>query len=170
VCGALPRAAHGGAADCDIEKEIAMIIGFGCDPNASDLKSALMAHAREPGHEVRDLGSDDPIYPHTAIRVAEEVVAGRVDRGVVLCGTGIGVSIAANKVPGAYCALLADVYSAQRAQLSNNANMIAMGAQVVGIEVAKCLLAEYLSHRFDPGSRSAPKVAAISEYESTQAR
>jgi ribose 5-phosphate isomerase B len=129
-----------------------------------------MAHARELGHEVLDLGSDDPIYPLTAIKVAEEVVAGRVDRGVVLCGTGIGVSIAANKVPGAYCALLGDIYQAQRATLSNNANMIAMGAQVVGIEVAKCLLAEYLSHQFDPESRSGPKVAAICEYESTQAR
>jgi ribose 5-phosphate isomerase B len=147
-----------------------MLIGFGSDPNATDLKTALMAHARELGHEVLDLGSDDPIYPLTAIKVAEEVVAGRVDRGVVLCGTGIGVSIAANKVPGAYCALLGDIYQAQRATLSNNANMIAMGAQVVGIEVAKCLLAEYLSHQFDPESRSGPKVAAISEYESTQAR
>ena len=88
-----------------------MIIGFGSDPNASDLKLVLMTHARELGHEVLDFGSDDPIYPHTAIKVAEEVVAGRVDRGVVLCGTGIGVSIAANKVPGAYCALLGDVYS-----------------------------------------------------------
>jgi len=147
-----------------------MIIGFGCDPNATDLKSALMTHAQELGHDVRDFGSDDPIYPHTAIKVAEEVVAGRVDRGVVLCGTGIGVSIAANKVSGAYCALLGDIYQAQRAQLSNNANMIAMGAQVVGIEVAKCLLAEYLARTFDPDSRSGPKVAAISEYESTRER
>jgi ribose 5-phosphate isomerase B len=147
-----------------------MIIGFGSDPNASDLKVALMAHARELGHEVVDFGADDPIYPHTAIKVAEEVVAGRVERGVVLCGTGIGVSIAANKVPGAYCALLGDIYQAQRAQLSNNANMIAMGAQVIGVEVAKCLLAEYLSHRFDPESRSGSKVAAICDYESTQVR
>jgi ribose 5-phosphate isomerase B len=147
-----------------------MIIGFGCDPNATDLKSALMTHAQELGHDVVDFGSEDPIYPNTAIKVATEVVAGRVDRGVVLCGTGIGVSIAANKVPGAYCALLGDIYQAQRAQLSNNANMVAMGAQVVGVEVAKCLLAEYLSHSFDPDSRSGPKVAAISTYETTQAR
>ncbi|HEY3544756.1 MAG TPA: RpiB/LacA/LacB family sugar-phosphate isomerase [Propionicimonas sp.] len=147
-----------------------MIIGFGCDPNATDLKLALIAHARDLGHEVRDFGSDDPIYPHTAILVAQEVASGRVDRGVVLCGTGIGVSIAANKVPGAYCALLGDVYQAQRAQLSNNANMIAMGAQVVGVEVAKCLLGEYLSHRYDPVSRSAAKIAAICEYEASGAR
>jgi ribose 5-phosphate isomerase B len=147
-----------------------MIIGFGCDPNATELKLALMAFARDLGHEVLDYGSDDPIYPHTAIKVAHEVAAGRVDRGVVLCGTGIGVSIAANKVEGAYCALLGDVYQAQRAQLSSNANMIAMGAQVVGVEVAKCLLAEYLGHTFDPASKSAPKVAAIHEYELSQTR
>ncbi len=143
-----------------------MIIGFGCDPNAGELKEALIAHARGLGHEVVDFGSDDPIYAHTAIKVAEAVVAGRVDRGVVVCGTGIGVSIAANKVHGAYCALLSDVYQAQRAQLSNNANMVAMGAQVIGVEAAKCLLSEYLSNTYDPASRSAPKIAAIYEYES----
>jgi ribose 5-phosphate isomerase B len=143
-----------------------MNIGFGCDPNATDLKTVLMARARELGHEVVDFGSDDPIYPHTSIKVAEAVAAGQVDRGVVLCGTGIGVSIAANKVAGAYCALISDVYQAQRATLSNNANMIAMGAQVIGVEVAKCLLSEYLGNAYDPTSRSAPKVAAIYEYES----
>ncbi len=147
-----------------------MNIGFGCDPNATELKKALMEHARALGHEVVDFGGDDPIYAHTAIKVAEAVAAKRVDRGVVMCGTGIGVSIAANKVDGAYCALLSDVYQAQRAQLSNNANMIAMGAQVIGVEVAKCLLSEYLSHTFDPNSRSGPKVAAIGEYESRVTR
>ena len=147
-----------------------MNIGFGCDPNATELKEVLMARARELGHEVLDFGSDDPIYPHTAIKVAEAVVDGHIDRGVVLCGTGIGVSIAANKVDGAYCALVSDVYQAQRATLSNNANMIAMGAQVIGVEVAKCLLSEYLGHTYDAASRSAPKVAAIHEYESRTRR
>jgi ribose 5-phosphate isomerase B len=144
-----------------------MVIGFGCDPNAVDLKRVLMGLARELGHEVRDYGSEDPIYPHTAINVAKDVAAGRVERGVVLCGTGIGVSIAANKVDGVYCALLTDAYQAQRAQLSNNANMIAMGSQVLGVEVPKGLLVEYLKHTFDPFSRSAPKVAAIYRYEGT---
>lgn len=147
-----------------------MIIGFGCDPNATALKDVLMGHARELGHDVVDFGSDDPIYPHTAIKVAEAVSAGRVNRGVVLCGTGIGASIAANKVDGAYCALVSDIYQAQRAQLSNNANMIAMGAQVIGVEVAKCLLTEYLGRTYDPTSRSAPKIAAIYEYESRPSR
>lgn len=142
-----------------------MLIAFGCDPNASGLKAQLIETARSLGHQVVDLGSDDPIYPHTAVRVAEEVASGRADRGVVLCGTGIGVSIAANKVPGAYCALLSDAYQAERAQLSNNANVIAMGAQVVGPELAKVLLKEYLSNTYDPASRSAEKIAAIHEYE-----
>ena len=83
----------------------------------------------------------------------------------MVCGTGIGVSIAANKVPGAYCACVTDVYQAQRATLSNNANMLAMGAQVIGIETAKVLLENYLANEFDEGSRSAPKVARIKEYE-----
>ncbi|WP_314709578.1 RpiB/LacA/LacB family sugar-phosphate isomerase [Propionibacterium acidifaciens] len=138
---------------------------FGCDPNAAEFKKALMARAVELGHEVEDYGSDDPIYANVATRVAEDVVAGGADRGVVVCGTGIGVSIAANKVRGAYCACVADVYQAQRATLSNNANLIAMGSQVLGIETAKVLLENYLANEFDPASRSGVKVARICEYE-----
>ena len=89
----------------------------------------------------------------------------KIARGILICGTGIGVSIAANKVPGAYAALVNNVYQAQRAQLSNNANIITLGAQVTGIELAKCLVKEYLSVTFDPESRSMPKVARITEYE-----
>lgn len=89
----------------------------------------------------------------------------KIARGILICGTGIGVSIAANKVPGAYAALVNNVYQAQRAQLSNNANIITLGAQVTGIELAKCLEKEYLSVTFDPESRSMPKVARITEYE-----
>ena len=85
----------------------------------------------------------------------------KIARGILICGTGIGVSIAANKVPGAYAALVNNVYQAQRAQLSNNANIITLGAQVTGIELAKCLL----SVTFNPESRSMPKVARITEYE-----
>jgi len=143
-----------------------MRLGFGSDPNAAALKEALIAYATSLGHEAVDLGSDDPLYAHTAVDVAHRVVSGEVDRGVVLCGTGIGVSISANKIDGAYCALVTDAYQAERAQLSNNANMIAIGAQVTGVEVAKRLLHDYLAAQFDPASRSAPKVAAIREYES----
>lgn len=142
-----------------------MKLAFGSDPNAEELKTALMAKAMELGHDVADLGSEDPIYANVAADVAHAVVSGEYDRGVVVCGTGIGVSIAANKVKGAYCALISDPYQAQRATLSNNANMIAMGQQVIGIETAKVLLAEYLTHTFDPNSRSAPKVARIADLE-----
>ena len=138
---------------------------FGCDPNAAEFKKALMAKAVELGHEVEDYGSDDPIYANVATKVAEDVVAGGADRGVVVCGTGIGVSIAANKVRGAYCACVADVYQAQRATLSNNANIIAMGSLVLGPETARLCLREYLAGTFDPGSRSGPKVDRIREYE-----
>ena len=145
-----------------------MKLAFGCDPNATALKMALMEKAESLGHEVADLGSEDPIYANVAADVARAVARGDYDRGVVVCGTGIGVSIAANKVKGAYCALLADPYSAQRATLSNNANMVAMGAQTTGIETAKVLLENYLANTYDPNSRSAPKVARVTQIESEQ--
>ena len=145
-----------------------MKLAFGCDPNATALKMALMEKAESPGHEVADLGAEDPIYANVAAHVAPAVARGDYDRGVVVCGTGIGVSIAANKVKGAYCALLADPYSAQRATLSNNANMVAMGAQTTGIETAKVLLENYLANTYDPNSRSAPKVARVTQIESEQ--
>ncbi|WP_136314127.1 RpiB/LacA/LacB family sugar-phosphate isomerase [Actinomyces procaprae] len=144
-----------------------MKLAFGCDPNATALKRLLMTEATELGHEVVDYPSEDPVYANVAIRVAQDVVAGRADRGVLLCGTGIGVSIAANKVPGAYCACITDAYQAQRAARSNDANLISMGSQVVGPETAKVLLREYLGGVFDAASRSAPKVDRIRDYEAT---
>lgn len=140
-------------------------IAIGCDPNAEDLKQALIAHMKSLGYEVKDFGSEDPIYANVAIEVAEAVAAGDHDRGIVICGTGIGVSIAANKVPGAYAALCSDVYSAERAQLSNNANIITMGAQTTGIEVAKKIVSTWLGASYVPGGRSEPKVQRIYEYE-----
>jgi ribose 5-phosphate isomerase B len=142
-----------------------MKIAIGADPNAEDFKKQLIPDMRELGHEVMDYGSDDPIYANVAISVATDVVAGKADRGVLVCGTGIGMSIAANKVEGAYAALVTDVYQAQRAQLSNSANIMTMGAQVTGIELAKCLVKEYLSNVYERNSRSASKVDRIAEYE-----
>jgi ribose 5-phosphate isomerase B len=110
---------------------------FGCDPNAAELKKSLMATAEKLGHECVDMGSDDPIYGHTAFQVAEAVAAGKADKGVLVCGTGLGMSIAANKVRGAYAALLTDVYSAQRAILSNNANIACLGAFTIGDKLAQ---------------------------------
>ena len=117
-----------------------MKIVFGCDPNAAALKEELIEMARELGHEVVDMGGDDPVYANTAIAVAEAVAGGKGDRGVLLCGTGLGMSIAANKVKGAYATLLTDVYSAQRAILSNDANIACMGAQTLGGKLAQELV------------------------------
>lgn len=112
-----------------------------------------------------DFGSDDPIYANTAIKVAQAVAAGTYDRGIILCGTGIGVSIAANKVKGAYAACVHDVYQAQRAQLSNHANIITMGSQVIGLQLAQELVKEYLSVEWDPNCRSVNKVQRILDFE-----
>ena len=129
-----------------------MKIAFGCDPNATEFKLQLMDYVKGLGHEVADFGSDDPIYANTAIEVAQAVAGGKYDRGIVVCGTGIGVSIAANKVKGAYAACIHDVYQAQRAELSNHANIITMGSQVIGIQLAKELVKEYLSVECVPWS------------------
>ena len=142
-----------------------MKIAIGCDPNAQEYKETLIEYIESLGHELTDYGSDDAIYANVAFEVAEAVAAGKQDRGILLCGTGIGVSIAANKVKGAYAANVSNVYQAQRASLSNDANIITMGSQVIGPELAKCLIKEYLSGQFDPNGRSAPKVGSIVDYE-----
>lgn len=143
-----------------------MKIAIGCDPNATPLKEEVIQELESLGHSVSDLGSDDPIYANVVIDVAEAVVRGEYERGVVLCGTGIGASIAANKVPGAFCALVTDVYQAERAALSNDANMIAMGQQVTGSKVARLMAKTYFENtgNFDPTGRSAPKVQRIYDY------
>ena len=138
---------------------------FGCDPNAAEMKQDLMALAAKLGHEVVDMGSEDPIYANTAIAVAEAVASGKGDRGVLVCGTGLGMSIAANKVQGAYAALLTDVYSAERAVLSNDSNIACMGAFTLGSKLAEELLTIWLGLTFDPHSGSAPKVARFHEYD-----
>lgn len=142
-----------------------MRIAIGCDPNAEEFKNELMKYIQNSGYTCIDYGSEDTIYANMAIRVGEAVAVGECDRGILICGTGIGVSIAANKVKGAYAALVNNVYQAQRAQLSNNANIIAMGSQVLGIELAKCLVKEYLESTYDPNSRSAIKIKRILQYE-----
>ncbi|MDF1567098.1 MAG: RpiB/LacA/LacB family sugar-phosphate isomerase [Spirochaetaceae bacterium] len=149
-----------------------MKIAIGCDPNAAPLKREVIEELESLGHEIVDFGSDDPIYANVVIEVAESVARGDDDRGVVLCGTGIGASIAANKVPGAYCALVTDNYQAERAALSNNANMIAMGQQVTGSMVARMMVRTWISstNDFDPSGRSAPKVQKISDYAQEHSR
>ena len=142
-----------------------MKLAIGCDPNATTFKKEIIEFVKGLGHDVTDFGSDDAIYANVAIEVAKAVANKEYDRGILICGTGIGVSIAANKVKGAYAACINDTYQAQRAELSNNANIITMGAQVTGIELAKMMVEEYLSCTFDPNSRSGPKVQRICDFE-----
>ena len=144
------------------------MIALGCDHGGYELMQEVKAYLDKQGLEYQDFGcySNEAVdYPVYARKVGHAIQNGTCDKGILICGTGIGVSIAANKVPGAYAALVNNVYQAQRAQLSNNANIITLGAQVTGIELAKCLVKEYLSVTFDPESRSMPKVARITEYE-----
>ena len=143
-----------------------MKIALGCDPNAAPLKILIMQELEALGHEYVDFGSDDPIYANVVIQVAEKVACEEFDRGIVMCGTGLGASIAANKVQGAYCALVTDIYQAERAALSNNANMIALGQQVTGSKIAQLMVQTYLANteNFDATGRSAPKVERIHEY------
>jgi ribose 5-phosphate isomerase B len=140
-------------------------VAIGCDPNAAALKQIIINHLAELGYEVKDYGSEDSIYANVAIRLAEAVARGDHERGILLCGTGIGVSIAANKVKGAYAALISDAYSAERARKSNNANIMALGAQVTGPELAKSLVTVWMQSEYSPGGRSEPKIARITEYD-----
>jgi ribose 5-phosphate isomerase B len=140
-------------------------VAIGCDPNATELKEIIKKHLTDLGYEWEDYGSDDPIYANVAIRVAEAVASGKHDRGILLCGTGIGMSIAANKVHGAYAALCSDAYSTERSRKSNNANIMTLGAQVIGPELAKTLVTIWMNSEYTPGGRSEPKIQRIYEYE-----
>ena len=130
------------------------------------LKRDLGDHPRV--REVLDVGVDaesHTAYPEIAIEAAELVVAGKADRGLLICGTGLGVAIAANKVPGIRAATAHDSYSVERSVLSNNAQILALGQRVIGLEVARRLVREWLTYDFDESSASGEKVALISAYE-----
>lgn len=140
-------------------------IAIGCDPNAKGFKEQLMEHLKTRGYEVEDFGSEDVIYANTAEAVAKAVASGKYDRGILLCGTGLGMSIAANKIKGAYAALITDCYSAERARKSNNANIACLGAFTIGISLAKALVDVFLQSEYVDGTSSAPKVARIVELD-----
>jgi ribose 5-phosphate isomerase B len=142
-----------------------MKVAIGCDPNATELKEVIKRHLKDLDYEWEDYGSNDPIYANVALKVAEAVASGKHQLGILICGTGIGMCIAANKVPGAYAALCSDAYSTERSRKSNNANIMTMGAQVIGPELAKTLVTIWMNAEYTPGGRSEPKVRRICEYE-----
>jgi len=144
-----------------------MKIGIGSDHNAFQMKEAIKAHVISLGHEVVDYGcySEEEVdYPGVAFNVATDIADGKLERGILVCGTGIGMCIAANKVPNIRSAQCHDVYSAERAQLSNNAQVITLGAKVIGVELATKIAEAYLNVSFS-GGNSERKINQIMEKE-----
>lgn len=152
------------------EQPLRLVVG--CDDAGYDykerIKADLLADPRVAS--VVDVGVDadgHTAYSRVAIGAAELVAAGEADRAILICGTGLGVAIAANKVPGVRAVTAHDSFSVERAVLSNDAQILCMGQRVVGVELARRLAKEWLGYRFDPASASAEKVAVISQYEAT---
>lgn len=133
--------------------------------SAGEGLAKILAEHLKTSHDVSEISrteaGPDPFYANLSDRVANEVLQGKYDRAILVCGTGIGVCIAANKVPGIRAALTHDTYSAERAALSNNAQIITMGARVIGSELAKAIAEAFLAQTFDPAGRSATNVDAI---------
>jgi len=147
-------------------------IAIGSDEAAFDYKQVLLEDLRKDPRvaSVTDVGVGEGVstpYPSVAIEAAQMVQRGDADRALLLCGTGLGVAISANKVPGIRAVTAHDSYSVERAVLSNNAQVLAMGQRVIGLELARRLAREWLGYTFDPSSASAAKVALIDGYEET---
>jgi len=149
-----------------------MKIAVGADHLGFPLKESIKAHLEGAGHEVVDFGVRDPSpvdYPDVAVEVAGAVAAGTFERAILVCGTGIGMAITANKVPGVRAANVADPYSAERAVKSNNAQVLCLGARVVAPAVADILVDHWLASEFQGGD-SARKVAKIDALDAAAVR
>lgn len=147
-----------------------MKIGIANDHAAVDLKNTIMAYLQEKGHEVVNYGTDTKErydYPLAGYHLGKAVAAGEVECGVAICGTGVGISLAANKVHGIRAAVVSEPYSARLCKQHNNANIIAFGARVVGDELAKMIVDEYLNAEF-LGGRHGNRVNMIMEIEEKQ--
>ena len=144
------------------------MIALGCDHGGYELKQEIKKYLDEKGIEYKDYGCDslDSVdYPIYAKKVAHAILDGECEKGILICGTGLGISLAANKVKGAYAALITDVYSAERARKSNNANIACFGAFTIGIRLMERLAETFLSSEFTPGCASQPKIDRIAAYE-----
>lgn len=141
-----------------------MRIAIASDHAALALKSALVAYLTEAGHQVDDLGPYDDSsvdYPDYGYKLAQAIASGAADRGVALCGSGIGISIAVNRNPACRCALVSEPLSAKLSREHNDANVIAMGARLTGIDMAKACLDAFLTTDFG-GDRHARRVDKLS--------
>ena len=140
------------------------------DHAAVDMKNEIMAYLEEKGYEVINLGIDEVVscnYPEFGYRAARMVADGRVDGGIIICGTGLGISLAANKVRGIRCCVCSEPYTARMSRLHNNSNMLAFGARVVGLDLAKMIVDEWLSAEFQ-GGRHQTRVDMIMQIEADQ--
>lgn len=140
---------------------------IGTDHLGLPMKNALVEHLRAKGHTVEDIGvhDDQPVdYPDVAVELAERISRGEFERGILICGTGLGMAITANKVPGVRAATVMDPYSAERAIASNNAQVITMGALTTGVNVAKMLADIWLANEFQGGG-SARKVEKMNQID-----
>ena len=152
-----------------------MHIATGCDDAGAPLLGVLHEHLRAcEGVYLEDLsaleGDSEEYYPDVAERVARAVADGRCSRGLLVCGTGIGMSITANKVPGIRAALCHDTYSAERARKSNNAQILTMGARVIGPELGRAIVDAWLEAEFDEQGPSGPKVRRMNEIDEHYSR
>jgi len=141
-------------------------IVIGCDNAAVDLKKIVIKILEEKGFAYEDIGvagaDDNTAYPLIAQKVCDKIIqSGYQKEGVLLCGTGIGMCMCANKFPGIFAAVCHDNFSAERSRLSNNGNLICMGSRVIGPELAKKIMAEWLSTSYLPGGNSQSKVDAM---------
>lgn len=148
-------------------------IVVGSDDAGFQYKEALKRdlQADERVDEVIDVGvgaDEHTAYPHVGVAAGRTIAEGRADRALLVCGTGIGVAMAANKVPGIRASVAHDSFSVERLIKSNNAQVLTFGQRVIGLELARKLAKEWLGHRFDDSSASADKVAILAEYESAQ--
>jgi D-erythrulose 4-phosphate isomerase len=142
-----------------------MKIAIGADIAGKPLLDVIEAHLAAKKDLVVSNLSQSGFYADLSAKLAQTIVSGENERGILICGTGIGVSIAANKVPGIRAALTHDTYSAERAAKSNNAQIITMGARVIGPELAKSIVDAFLASEFDPNGPSAGNVDAINRLD-----
>ena len=143
-----------------------MKIGIGNDHSALELKAEIIELLKEKGHEVVDYGTNSPEscdYPVYGEKVGRAVASGEVERGILICGTGIGISMAANKIKGVRAALCSDCFSAEATRLHNDANILAMGARVVGSGLALKIVDTFLETEFSGAERHLARIRQIEE-------
>lgn len=148
-----------------------MIVGLGADKYGFELKTELLRRLSDLA-SFRDFGvhssRDECAYPETGFKVGRAVAEGKIERAILICGTGLGMAISANKVRGVRAAVAYDAYSVERSVLSNNCQVLALGARVVGEELAVRIARDWLQLRFDWSSPSAAKIRVLNQYEAGQ--